>query len=610
MRRTVRLLSALALGGVVLGFCASAALAEPSAEVSPSSTHPGGSVTVSVTCDPTGGPAPATLDATSQAFEEGTVALHRIGGKEDGAHGPAYRGTARIASAAELEGGVDSVGPDTAWTVDGTCPAAPGGQGKQWSATFTVAKEGGASRRPCPPEPHRESCPPAEGRARRCGGRLHRLRARAGRRWGADRGRGGRCRVPAAAQQGADGGHLSGVRRVRGSQEGVRVARRVPESHGPVRYGPPLPGDGLPVLPELSAVLAAAAGRAESEPVGGGAALLDAACGHFDRRGLSAEPDRVVAAPGAPALLLALTAALGGDVLVPRPCAAWWAPYARLLGRPVFHVATPAECGGVPDPYALLETVRRVRAEGGDPRLLVLSVADDPTATVAPPEVMHETVEAAAAEGLHLVSDETWRDTRHDPHESVLLSPAEMLPERVTVVTDLAGALLPLYKRQASGRACTRACSMCSPRSAPGWRARSPPRPDTPSPSPDPSGPARRPPSGSTRAWPPPCTRRSSPREPSPGPRRPAGICTSTSARCAPPSARTASVTPRTWRSSSPPGSACPRPAATVSATTSPHRAYGCPPGTCWAVRTRSVRNAWAHPRPGNCPMYGVRCSM
>ncbi|MDI5905559.1 aminotransferase class I/II-fold pyridoxal phosphate-dependent enzyme, partial [Streptomyces sp. 12257] len=146
---------------------------------------------------------------------------------------------------------------------------------------------------------------------------------------------------------------------------------------------------------------------------------------------------------GAPSLLVALTAALGGDVLVPRPCAAWWAPYARLLGRPVFHVATPAECGGVPDPYALLETVRRVRAEGGDPRLLVLSVADDPTATVAPPEVLHETVEAAAGEGLHLVSDETWRDTVHAPRETVWLSPAEMLPDRVTVVTDLAGSLLP-----------------------------------------------------------------------------------------------------------------------------------------------------------------------
>ncbi|MGW7382992.1 aminotransferase class I/II-fold pyridoxal phosphate-dependent enzyme [Streptomyces sp. NPDC054794] len=224
---------------------------------------------------------------------------------------------------------------------------------------------------------------------------------------------------------------------------GDRSDDRAPEGHGPVRYGPPLPGDGLPVLPELSAVLAAAAGRAGQQPVGGGPALLDAARAYWARRGLTAEPDRVAAGPGTPSLLLALTAALGGDVLVPRPCAAWWAPYARLLGRPSFHVPTPAESGGVPDPYALLETVRRVRAEGGDPRLLVLSVADDPTATVAPPELLHETVEAAEGEGLHLVSDETWRDTLHDPHGTVLLSPAEMLPERVTVVTDLAGASLP-----------------------------------------------------------------------------------------------------------------------------------------------------------------------
>ncbi|MFH9657734.1 aminotransferase class I/II-fold pyridoxal phosphate-dependent enzyme [Streptomyces sp. NPDC017248] len=218
------------------------------------------------------------------------------------------------------------------------------------------------------------------------------------------------------------------------------------EDHGPVRYGPPFPGDGLPVLPELSAVLAAAASRADAPPVGGAPALLEAACGYWTRRGLPSVPDQVAAGPGAPALLLALTAALAGDgadVLVPRPCAAWWAPYARILGRPVYHVPTPPESGGVPDPYALLETVRRVRAEGGDPRLLVLSVADDPTAGVAPPELLHETVEAATAEGLHLVSDETWRDTVHAPHGTVLLSPAEMWPDAVTVVTDLAGALLP-----------------------------------------------------------------------------------------------------------------------------------------------------------------------
>ncbi|MFE1287855.1 aminotransferase class I/II-fold pyridoxal phosphate-dependent enzyme [Streptomyces sp. NPDC058751] len=221
------------------------------------------------------------------------------------------------------------------------------------------------------------------------------------------------------------------------------MRRTDPEDHGAVRYGPLLPDQGVPVPPELRSVLAAAADRSAAEPCGGGPVLLDAASGYWTRRGLRAAPDRVAAAPGAPALLLALTGALGGDILVTRPCAAWWAPQARLLGRSVFHVATPAECGGVPDPYALLETVRRVRAEGGDPRLLLLSVADDPTATVAPPEVVHEAVEAAAGEGLHIVSDETWRDTLHEPRDTVLLSPAEMLPDDVCVITDLAGAFLP-----------------------------------------------------------------------------------------------------------------------------------------------------------------------
>ncbi|MEU6367386.1 aminotransferase class I/II-fold pyridoxal phosphate-dependent enzyme [Streptomyces sp. NPDC046931] len=220
------------------------------------------------------------------------------------------------------------------------------------------------------------------------------------------------------------------------------MRRTDPEGHGPVRYGPSLPGHGLPLPAGLSAVLADAADHGGDEH-GGVPGLPAAACGYFARRGLRARPDAVAAAPGAPALLLAVTAALGGDVLVPRPCAAWWVPQVRVLGRSVFHVATPAECGGVPDPYALLETVRRIRAEGGDPRLLALAVADDPTATVAPPELVHETVEAAAGEGLHLVSDETWRDTVHRPHGTVLLSPAEMLPERVTVVTDLAGPFLP-----------------------------------------------------------------------------------------------------------------------------------------------------------------------
>ncbi|MBT2393536.1 MULTISPECIES: aminotransferase class I/II-fold pyridoxal phosphate-dependent enzyme [Streptomyces] len=221
------------------------------------------------------------------------------------------------------------------------------------------------------------------------------------------------------------------------------MQRTVPEGLGPVRYGPHAPESGLPVLPELAAVLAAASDRAVGEPPGGGPELREAACGYWWRRGLRSHAEEVAVASGAQPLLFALIGAYGGDVLMPRPCPAWWTPQARLLGRPAYHVPTPAECGGVPDPYALLETVRRVRAEGGRPRLLLLSVADDPTATVAPPETLREACEAAVGEGLHIISDETWRDTVHRPHETVLLSPAEMCPGDVTVISDLAGGLTP-----------------------------------------------------------------------------------------------------------------------------------------------------------------------
>ncbi|MET8677400.1 aminotransferase class I/II-fold pyridoxal phosphate-dependent enzyme [Streptomyces sp. NPDC004647] len=215
-----------------------------------------------------------------------------------------------------------------------------------------------------------------------------------------------------------------------------------PMSRGPAPFGPPVSAPGLPVLPELAERLGAAAG-AEPEPAGGGTAVLEAACGYWSRRGLPTDSFHVAAAPGAQPLLLALLAATGGDVLLTRPCAPWYTPQARLLGRAAYHAPVPAECGGVPDPFALLETVRRVREEGGDPRVLLLSVADDPCGTVPPPELMHEACEAAIGEGLLIVSDETYRDTLHDPVSSVLLSPAEMLPQHVVVIADLGAGLVP-----------------------------------------------------------------------------------------------------------------------------------------------------------------------
>ncbi|MFK0068859.1 hypothetical protein [Streptomyces sp. NPDC091046] len=146
------------------------------AQVSPAEPAPGDTVTVSVSCGPTGGAAaPPSLDATSAAFEEGTVELRKVADDGGTASGPAYRGTARIAAAGDLaaEPGAESpqdatgtggaaaaegsaetedwagteatAGEAEDWTVDGACPDASGGEGGDpWSATMSVPEESGA----------------------------------------------------------------------------------------------------------------------------------------------------------------------------------------------------------------------------------------------------------------------------------------------------------------------------------------------------------------------------------------------------------------------------------------------------------------------------------
>ncbi|MFI6333868.1 hypothetical protein [Streptomyces sp. NPDC050535] len=147
MRRTARVLSATALAGAALGAAASAAFADPAAEVSPGSVEPGGSVTVSVTCDAIGGAPPDFIEATSQGFEDGKVQLRRIAANDETLAGAAYSGTARIPPGGgggehgeNSVGDGDVVGPESEWDVDGACPVAPGGREKQWAASYTVAR--------------------------------------------------------------------------------------------------------------------------------------------------------------------------------------------------------------------------------------------------------------------------------------------------------------------------------------------------------------------------------------------------------------------------------------------------------------------------------------
>ncbi|MGY1432305.1 hypothetical protein [Streptomyces sp. MN12] len=149
MRRTARALSTAVLASAALGVFAAPAPAQPGvppppagtgrpvAEVSPAGVTPGGTVTVSVTCAPSGGPAPATLDAASPAFDGGTVALRKVAAEAGASSGPAYRGTARIAAAEDLTSEAEAATPQETWTVDGACPEASGEE-QPWSATMTA----------------------------------------------------------------------------------------------------------------------------------------------------------------------------------------------------------------------------------------------------------------------------------------------------------------------------------------------------------------------------------------------------------------------------------------------------------------------------------------
>ena len=217
-----------------------------------------------------------------------------------------------------------------------------------------------------------------------------------------------------------------------------RIAERV-------RRGEPILHMGfgesrVPLPPEVVAILAGAAHLTDYGPVAGREAPRAAVAGYFDRRELPTDPDDVVLAPGSKPLLMALIAAVPGDVVLARPAWVSYAPQARLLGRRVIDVPIPAQAGGVPDPDLLPIALAQARAAGADPRILILTAPDNPTGTTADPELVRRVVGTAEREALLLVSDEIYRDVLFD-EDAPYLSAAEVAPEHTVVVTGLSKSL-------------------------------------------------------------------------------------------------------------------------------------------------------------------------
>ena len=115
-------------------------------------------------------------------------------------------------------------------------------------------------------------------------------------------------------------------------------------------------------------------------------------------------------APGSKPLLYALLQALPGDVVLPVPCWVSYAAHAAIAGKRVIGVPIGEEAGGVPDPPHLRAALAEAEGVGARPGILVLTLPDNPTGTVASEALVREVCEVAEAAGLLIVCDEIYRD--------------------------------------------------------------------------------------------------------------------------------------------------------------------------------------------------------
>lgn len=196
----------------------------------------------------------------------------------------------------------------------------------------------------------------------------------------------------------------------------------------------------IPVHPELIRRLGECAGLGGYGPVVGIPEMLDAAAGYWTRRGVPTQAEQVVSGPGSKPLLYTILQALGGPVALPRPSWVSYAAQNSLLGQEsVFIGVLPGE-GGVPDPVTLdAEAVRRRNA--GSPLTSVLvTVPDNPTGTVASPQIVRELCAVASRHDLFIVSDEIYLDLVHD-RSTPVHTPAAQAPERTITTTGLSKSL-------------------------------------------------------------------------------------------------------------------------------------------------------------------------
>ena len=167
-------------------------------------------------------------------------------------------------------------------------------------------------------------------------------------------------------------------------------------------------------------------------PVKGLYELRQSVAAYYQRRdGLDYKAESVLVGPGSKELLYNLQMACQGELLLPAPCWVSYAPQALILGRKVRYLPTLAKNQWriLPEQLDQLEPVTDDQI-----RVLILNYPSNPTGCSYNKEHLKALAEAARRQGIIVVADEIYGETRYDnQHVSI----ASFYPEGTVISSGL-----------------------------------------------------------------------------------------------------------------------------------------------------------------------------
>lgn len=145
--------------------------------------------------------------------------------------------------------------------------------------------------------------------------------------------------------------------------------------------------------------------------VQGLAELREAISRYIERtEGLDYPPDQVLIGPGSKELLFHLQMACDAELLLPSPSWVSYAPQARILGRSMQWLSSPADKPDL-DPEIL---DRYCRQEPARARLLILNYPNNPSGSTLDPDRLEAIAQVARSHHVMILSDEIYSGLHFD----------------------------------------------------------------------------------------------------------------------------------------------------------------------------------------------------